>query len=92
MVTLVVELKPQKAEHLHRYVHIPPHPPCLPIAAVSHLAHSGGLGCAGLGRRLVPQMCGRGWMPEPGGRCSQPALGGYDSPLRYSWRRWGAML
>ena len=81
MVTLVMEMEPQKAEHLHRYVHsFLAHPPHLPVTAVSRLAHPSSLG---LGRKYVPQMHLWGWMLASGGRRSQPAPGGYDSSLRY---------
>ena len=80
----------QKAEHLHRYVHSSlTHPLHLPVTAVSCLAHPGRLG---LGRICVPQMYLWGWMLAAGGRRSQAAPGGFDSPLRYSWQSWGAMV
>lgn len=50
----MMEMEPQKAERSRKYVHISwPHPSHLPSTAVSHLAHSGGLGHARLGKRCV---------------------------------------
>lgn len=85
-----MEMEPQKAEHLHRYVHSSlTQPPHLPVTAVSLLAPPGSLG---LGRRRAPHMHLWGWVQAAGDRHFQAAPGGFDSPLRYSWRRWGAMV